>query len=265
MNTQLNRLTPPLGPLVAKLQSCTTITKDDAEQIYSVAIEVKSLKRGQKLVSQGQTLNDIHFIQKGWASRKKLLKDGTAFTLGFLLPGDCTGLTSALGYAFDYSIEAVTDLTVVRADSEAFSRLKIDNPRLAHGFTLIRLTNESINRSQMIHLGAMPAENRVGHLLCDLIHRARQADPENPEALIVPLSQVELASATGMSPVHVNRVLRKFREEDLVEIHQGGLRVRNWHKLATHTGYENTDPVKQTSPTELLVGKVRGQFDRRDE
>lgn len=244
MNTRPNSLELPLGPLVAKLLNHTSITRDDIEQLYSLAIEVKTLKRGQELVSQGQTLNGIHFVQKGWASRKKLLKDGTVFTLGFLLPGDCTGLTSAMGFTFDHSIEAVTDLTVVRVDSAAFNHLKISNPRLIHGFSLIRLANESINRSQMVNLGAMPAEHRIGHLLCDLIQRARQSDPDGQEPLLVPLSQVEIASATGLSSVHVNRVLQRLRKEELVDTHQGGLRVRDWNRLATFTGYENTDPVK---------------------
>ncbi|BES72949.1 Crp/Fnr family transcriptional regulator [Marinobacter nanhaiticus D15-8W] len=266
MNTRPDPLKTPLGPLVAKLQKCTFVTHEDAEELYSLALEVRTLKRGQELVSQGQTLNDLHFVQKGWACRKKLLKDGTAFTIGYLLPGDCTGLTSAMGYTFDHAIEAVTDLTVVRVDTQSFNELKTSNPRLAQGFSLIRLTNEFISRSQMINLGAMPAEQRIGQLLCDLIHRAEQSDPDGKNSLTVPLSQIDIASATGLSPVHVNRVLQKLRKEGLVDTHQqGGIRLSNWEKLAAFSGYEKTDPVKQPSSKEGLSSRLRGQFDRRDE
>ncbi len=46
-----------------------------------------------------------------------------------------------------------------------------------------------------------------------------------------PMTQQELADATGISNVHVNRVLQELRADRLIELKANKLKVLDWERL----------------------------------
>ncbi len=48
-----------------------------------------------------------------------------------------------------------------------------------------------------------------------------------------------LADALGLTPVHINRVLRKLREEGIMEIGRGSLMITDPSKLARIAGFQD--------------------------
>ena len=51
--------------------------------------------------------------------------------------------------------------------------------------------------------------------------------PSRPRALTLPLTQQMLAHALGLTPVHVNRVLRRLRGDGLLELQDGVLTIHD--------------------------------------
>lgn len=49
---------------------------------------------------------------------------------------------------------------------------------------------------------------------------------------MLPVTQVDIAGALDLSNVHVNRVLRQLREENLVVLRNGWLNILNWPEIA---------------------------------
>ena len=47
----------------------------------------------------------------------------------------------------------------------------------------------------------------------------------------LPLTQVDLADTTGLTPVHVNRTLRELRREGLIELRKGRLKILDLPRL----------------------------------
>ncbi|BES69353.1 hypothetical protein RE428_03710 [Marinobacter nanhaiticus D15-8W] len=64
------------------------------------------------------------------------------------------------------------------------------------------------------------------------------ADSE-PERRSVPLTQIELGSALGMSNVHVNRVMRTLREKNLVAVGPANITVVDWEGLARFSDFSS--------------------------
>jgi hypothetical protein len=85
-------------------------------------------------------------------------------------------------------------------------------------------------------VGQGAAKERVGGLLLRLALTAVGEDVLRPGATIpMPLTQRHLAGATGLTPVHVNRVLRQLREEQILELRDGNFVVLDAKKLLALT------------------------------
>ncbi len=73
-------------------------------------------------------------------------------------------------------------------------------------------------REWIANVGRREAYGRVAHLLCELYVRLRAIGLANGKAYGLPLTQAELADATGMTTVHVNRSLKRLREDGLIRL-----------------------------------------------
>jgi CRP-like cAMP-binding protein len=65
-------------------------------------------------------------------------------------------------------------------------------------------------------LGQRTASERMAHLLCELFVRLRLAGLTEDTSCDFPLTQSDLAEATGLSKVHVNRTLQELRSAELI-------------------------------------------------
>ena len=120
-----------------------------------------------------------------------------------------------MGYVGKAAIDAITRST----------------PALTRAFWRATLVDEAILRQWLVNGGRKEAYAAVAHLLCELHQRLQIVGLVEGDSFELPLTQQELADATGITNVHVNRVLRRLREDGLVERTRGMLRIRELSKL----------------------------------
>ena len=75
------------------------------------------------------------------------------------------------------------------------------------------LVDEATLREWLVNIGARTAEQRIAHLLCEMLLRLRSVGLTNGDAYELPLTQVEIADTMGLSNVHANRMLQRLRKE----------------------------------------------------
>jgi hypothetical protein len=73
-----------------------------------------------------------------------------------------------------------------------------------------------------------PAVERVATLLCEHIFRLEAVGIVGD---VVPLTQIDLADAAGLSVVHVNRTIQDLRELGALSMKSRGIRVENKDRL----------------------------------
>jgi CRP-like cAMP-binding protein len=56
----------------------------------------------------------------------------------------------------------------------------------------------------------------------------------------LPLTQEEIADATGLTPVHTNRTLQRLRSEGMIELHDRILKVNDVAALRDAAGFDPT-------------------------
>ena|SRR5690349_17595645 len=95
----------------------------------------------------------------------------------------------------------------------------------------------------VVNVGRRDAVTRIGHVLCEMA--CRYGVPVgDPVCFRLPMTQSQMAEATGLSPVHVNRSLRTL-EAAGVSFRQKIVRIESWHALVElaefDPGYLQTD------------------------
>jgi CRP-like cAMP-binding protein len=67
-----------------------------------------------------------------------------------------------------------------------------------------------------------------------------------------PATQENLAEATGMTPVHVNRTLQVLRAEGVMDLNAGVVHVRDWRRLVDVAEFD--DGYLRVANPERLLG-----------
>ena len=78
-------------------------------------------------------------------------------------------------------------------------------PNVASAFWRMTLIDAAIFREWVANIGSRQAFGRVAHLLCEMVVRLNAVGLADGRVCELPITQTELADATGLSTVHVNR------------------------------------------------------------
>lgn len=87
-------------------------------------------------------------------------------------------------------------------------------------------------------MGRRTSIERVAHLMCELYLRSRNIGLTFDHHFILPVSQVLLADALGMTPVHLNRVLKELRLSGAMTLERGSLVITDPTKLVQIAGFD---------------------------
>lgn len=88
-------------------------------------------------------------------------------------------------------------------------------------------------------LGRRSARERIAHLFCELMMRLAGAGCQSGDSFDLPLTQEEIGDTTGLTAVHVNRVLQGLRNDGILTLNEQRLTVFDWPLL---TAIANFDP-----------------------
>ena len=91
-------------------------------------------------------------------------------------------------------------------------------------------------RERIVALGRRNARSRVAYLLCELVWRQQAIGMAEDHPIRLPLTQSDLADALGLTAVHVNRVLQRFREDQLISLERRRLTLLNFVRLEALAG-----------------------------
>ena len=147
-----------------------------------------------------------------------MLPDGKRSLVSFFIPGDFCDLNIYILKQMDHSIGAITALKVATIEPGDMLTLMRNHPRVTQALLWHELVSAAVQREWTHNLGARPAYERLAHLFVELFLRMRSVGLAATNSCDFPLTQYDLAEATGLTPVHVNRTLQSLRADGLVQI-----------------------------------------------
>lgn len=197
----------------------------------------RHIRRGAILLRENEAGGELFILRKGLMMSYVLLDDGSRQILRFLFPGDMLGISSMIYRESPETLCALSDCVVCPFDHAALSDLLSAHPRLA----ALILVNSQIERvaltDRLAALGRTSAKARVAALLLDLRNRLRSTDKSIDKAYALGLTQEEIGDATGLTAVHVNRMLRQLEEEGLIARGSGRVTLLDERALARAANY----------------------------
>ncbi len=172
--------------------------------------------------------DDVPIICDGWAASVVMLSDGRRQILSFLLPGDMISTVLLFDPRPNCLIEAITDVRY-----RMFKRAEMKEAMLKHADVLEQISKAWIEEKHradqlIVDLGRRTADERIARLILNLWERLAErgvTTKKEPMEMEFPLRQHHIADATGLTPVHVSKVLSEFRRNGLVKISDRSLTI----------------------------------------
>ncbi|MGH1592240.1 Crp/Fnr family transcriptional regulator [Methylobacterium phyllosphaerae] len=213
------------NPLILKLESLAALSGDDKVVLERISANPHLVPAGTDLIREGDKPDGVYLILDGIACRYKLRANGARQIMAYLVPGDYCDLDVALLKTMDHSIGTLSDCQVVRIDLATIQELLRDHPGITHALRLATLVDEATLREWLVNVGRRSAEERIAHLMCELLLRFRAVGRTAGDGYALPISQEDLADTTGLTSVHVNRMLGTLRARGLIELSRRQLKI----------------------------------------
>jgi len=220
------------GPAVAlKLEAFTKLSDDDRTALSKISRNVRVIDARRDLIAEGEKPHFVHLVLDGWGARYKQLPDGKRQIVSMFLVGDFCDLNVYILRQMDHSIAAITRLKVAAISPDEMNALTAERPRITQALWWHELVTAAIQREWTLNIGQRSAYERLGHLLVELYIRLRTVGRAQDGRCDFPLTQNDLADATGLTAVHVNRTLQELRRDGLIELERKQLHILDLDRL----------------------------------
>lgn len=223
---------------VEKLRGFAELSAEEADALERATEEARLFAPRRDLIREGDQPGPVFVLLEGWAFRYKVLPNGSRQIMAFLMPGDACDLHIAMLAEMDHSIQTVTHARVATISRPAMDEIMATYPGIARAMYIAQLVDEGTLRAWIVSLGRRSSIERASHLLLELYARAVRVGIIHESAMELPLSQVVLADALGMTPVHVNRVLQDLRRSGAIGLQRGLLRIIDPTALIRISGFD---------------------------
>ncbi len=174
----------------------------------------------------------------GWASCSIALPDGRRQILSILLPGDIIFPAGLFELASGYSIEAITEVKYRRFSRAEFKTLLFDYRNLFEMFTKIWSEDRAQADQLALDLGRRTAVERTARLILNLARRLTERGMMSDQTMEFPFRQRHIGDATGLTPVHVSKVLNEFQRVGAIKISDRLLTITDAAELRQMAGLQ---------------------------
>jgi CRP-like cAMP-binding protein len=142
-----------------------------------------------------------------------------------MLTGEIFSSVSLFAGKLPYSVEAAGPVRYSRFKREAVVSRLPSNLALSSALGTACLDEQTRIGESMLALGQRSAEERIAQMLVGLAGRIMQRHVVRDHRYPFPLRQRHIAEMTGLTPVHVSRVLGTFRDRGLCRLSEGMLEI----------------------------------------
>ena len=213
------------NPFVRKLECFAPLSADHRSMVEALTARAVTFDPRKHLVREGDDPLSVNVVMSGWACRSKMLPDGRRQIISLFLPGDmCDPYVFLLG-AVGHAIGTLTPCSVAKVPAQSIRDVTASGPRLAEALWWQTLVALEVQREWTVSLGRRNALERLAHLFCEVVARLTAVGVCNGADCDWPLTQLDLADATGLSGVHVNRSIQELRASGLIELRARRLTV----------------------------------------
>ena len=230
-----------LAGLIRKLDRLSKLDAEDQGMLAALPFRLERVPAGTLLVREGELVTHCCMLAEGYACRHKTSAEGKRQIVSFHLAGDILDIQHLLLARADHNVETITSAEVAWIAADQLRSLALERPNIGQALWRDALIDASVFREWVLNVGRRDARTRIAHMLCEFGARALAAGVvAREEHFLLPLTQEQIADATGLTAVHVNRMLRYLREAGALSVGQRGVEIEDFGLLRAISSFDPT-------------------------
>ena len=230
-----------LAALADKLSYRVNLPEEDRAAILALPALVKAVKPHKYLVTERERTQHSCLILSGYSICSKIVANGARQILAIHMRGQLVDLQAALLRVADHNVQMLTAGKVALISHEAIIDLATRRPAISHAMWIDTLIDASIMREWITNIGRRNARTRIAHLFCEFSLRLKLAGLGRHDQYELPMTQEQLADATGLTPVHVNRTIKGLEADGLItRPNPRSIRIADWRALAEEGDFDSS-------------------------
>ena len=218
--------------LVRKLETHHALTEQDRQAVLALPHKMRKLEAQSYLLREGDRPDRCAVLISGFAFRHKLTGNGSRQILSIHIPGEALDFQNMFLEEADHNIQTVTRTEVAEIPRRALEEQALAMPNLARAILITTLVEASIFREWVVNIGRRDSRSRISHLLCEFAFRMTAQGLKPDGEFELPMTQEQIADATGLTAVHVNRVLKALQADGLLQLERRSMRFPSWQRLS---------------------------------
>jgi CRP-like cAMP-binding protein len=248
----------PLELLLRNLEVRAPLGEGDRRAILALPYTHRILEAATYVVREADPPHLCGLLVSGFAYRQKLTGNGDRQIIAIHIPGEAMDFQNSFLDVADHSVQMLTRGEVAFIPRRDIQELARSRAAVAHAILVKTLVEASIFREWVLNVGRRDARTRLAHLLCEFALRLEAEGLAERYAYELPMTQEQLADALGLTPVHVNRVLKGLEADGLIKRSKRNVGLPDWERLRQVGDFNQRylHLERQTSGLALLVGQV---------
>jgi CRP/FNR family transcriptional regulator len=223
--------------LAERLSHYVQLSAGERDSLERLEEQDRSFRRGAVVISENEAPRELFIVRSGWLHSSVILGNGSRQIMRFHFQGDILGLPLLAFADSPETVTAVTDVILSPFSRERLAAIICEHPRIAALLLGLAVADRVSLADRLASIGRTSARARVSSLLCEIFARMRRLGTPHDEAIQLPLTQEEIGDATGLTAVHVNRMMRGIVEDGLIERNGNSIRLLDETRLSGEANF----------------------------
>lgn len=202
--------------LAERLSHYVRLSSGEQEALDRLEDQDRTFRRGSVVISENDAPRELFIVRSGWLHSSVVLGNGSRQIMRFHFQGDMLGMPLLAFRDSPETVTAVTDSVLCPFSRERLATIIADHPRLAALLLSLTVAGRVSLADRLASIGRTSARARVSSLLCELYRRMQLLGLAENGTMPLPLTQEDIGDATGLTAVHVNRMMRSLAEDGLI-------------------------------------------------
>lgn len=212
-----------LGSFISDVAGTTALKK------FLDGKKINHYRKKETIYLENNYPNGLYYVSKGKIKIFKTHEYGKELITDLLKDGDFFGYTALLEErAYNESAEALEDSEITFIPKEDFHQLMYGNLNVAKSFIRILTRGVIDKQERLIDLAYSSVRKRTAEALILLMEKYKS---KSDELFSIGIAREDLANLVGTATESLIRTLSDFKEEKLIEIKDGRIRLLDEKRL----------------------------------
>jgi CRP-like cAMP-binding protein len=220
-----------VSALVRRLRTISGIDEEDVQAIRALPVSIKQYRANQPAVRDGARPTECCLIAEGFCVRSKTTSSGQRQIVSIHIPGEIPDLQSLHLQILDHDLITLTKCTLGFISHSCIREITRRRPNIAEILWRDSLIDAALFREWIVNVGQRPALNRFAHTIVELRERLKIIGRVADNQFDMPLTQVQVGEAMGITAVHANRIIKQLRDEAVVDFYRGRMKILDEARL----------------------------------